>query len=651
MKNTLIKTAACVPVMKPADPVFNTDEIIRLMNEHEDCGLIVFPELCVTGYTCADLFNQKTLLDEALVQLQRIAENTEKTGNTVIVGIPLRWRNELYNCAAAVSDGKIKGIIPKIHIPTYSEFYESRWFTSGRKIRNQTVTIGAHEIPFGWDLLFEDAVSGAVIGAEICEDLWVPDTPGTHACLAGANIIVNPSASDEVIGKQDYRRTMVSSKSASCYCEYVYVSAGMCESSTDLVFGGHTLIAENGTILNDSIFPEVSHTETALLDLEKCMYNRMHQNTFVTDDEETYRRIPVSCKAAGCEEITSKQLKELFLKENYFIPRNPFVPADDDERGRRCRKILQIQANGLATRVRATGIRTLVIGISGGLDSTLALIVCHEAKKLVPDIRVIGYTMPNEGNTTSLTYNNALGLMRALGVEIREVPIGKGVASHLADIGHSGEYQGEGDVTYENAQARMRTYILMDAANLENGLVVGTGDLSELALGWCTYNGDHMSMYGVNASVPKTLVQYICRTYAYTCGDEKLKDVLLSIVDTPISPELTPNKDGQIAQKTEDKIGKYDLNDFFLFYVMRFGFEPDKILALACAAYSEAEPETVRQALIRFYNRFFHQQFKRSCLPDGPKVGSVTLSPRGDWRMPSDASVSLWIEKTKKAVI
>ncbi len=651
MKNTLIKTAACVPVMKPADPAFNTDEIIRLMNEHEDCGLIVFPELCVTGYTCADLFNQKTLLDEALVQLQRIAENTEKTGNTVIVGIPLRWRNELYNCAAAVSDGKIKGIIPKIHIPTYSEFYESRWFTSGRKIKNQTVTIGAHEIPFGWDLLFEDAVSGAVIGAEICEDLWVPDTPGTHACLAGANIIVNPSASDEVIGKQDYRRTMVSSKSASCYCEYVYVSAGMCESSTDLVFGGHTLIAENGTILNDSIFPEMSHTETALLDLEKCMYNRMHQNTFATDDEETYRRIPVSCKAAGCEEITSKQLKELFQKENYFIPRNPFVPADDDERGRRCRKILQIQANGLATRVRATGIRTLVIGISGGLDSTLALIVCHEAKKLVPDIRVIGYTMPNEGNTTSLTYNNALGLMRALGVEIREVPIGKGVAAHLADIGHSGEYQGEGDVTYENAQARMRTYILMDAANLENGLVVGTGDLSELALGWCTYNGDHMSMYGVNGSVPKTLVQYICRTYAYTCGDEKLKDVLLSIVDTPISPELTPNKDGQIAQKTEDKIGKYDLNDFFLFYVMRFGFEPDKILALACAAYSEVDPETVRQALIRFYNRFFHQQFKRSCLPDGPKVGSVTLSPRGDWRMPSDASVSLWIEKTKKAVI
>ena len=651
MKNTMIKAAAAVPVLKPADPVFNTDEIIRLIKENADCGLITFPELCVTGYTCADLFNQKTLLDEAETQLFRIAEATQSAGCTVIVGIPLRWRNELFNCAAVLSQGEIKGIIPKIHIPTYSEFYESRWFTSGRKVKNQTVTLKGKEIPFGWDLLFEDPVSGAVIGAEICEDLWVPDTPGTHACLAGANIIVNPSASDEVIGKQDYRRTMVAYKSASCYCEYVYVSAGMCESSTDLVFGGHTLIAENGTILNDSIFPEMSHVETALLDLEKCMYNRMHQNTFTTDEEETYRRIPVSCKAAGKSELTSKELKELFIKENYFIPRNPFVPADDDERGRRCRKILQIQANGLATRVRATGIKTLVIGISGGLDSTLALIVCHEAKKLVRDIHVIGYTMPSEGNTTSLTYNNALDLMRALEVEIREVPIGKGVASHLADIGHAGEYQGEGDVTYENAQARMRTYILMDAANLENGLVVGTGDLSELALGWCTYNGDHMSMYGVNASVPKTLVQYICRTYAYTCNDEKLKTVLLSIVDTPISPELTPNKDGQIAQKTEDKIGKYDLNDFFLFYVMRFGFEPDKILALASAAYSEVDPETVREALVRFYNRFFHQQFKRSCLPDGPKVGSVTLSPRGDWRMPSDASVSLWIEKTKKAVI
>ena len=650
MKNTMIKAAAAVPALRVADPAYNTDEIIRIMNEYSDCGLIVFPELSITAYTCGDLFGQKALLDEAEDQLFRIAKETEKLpGVCAVVGVPLRYNNELYNCAVFLNEGQIKAAVPKIYIPNYSEFYETRWFSSGRKIKGRTLNIKGIEIPFGWDIIGFSAESGAKIAAEICEDLWVPDTPGTHACSAGANIVVNPSASDEVIGKQDYRRTMVASKSASCYCDYIYASAGVCESSTDLVFGGHTLIAENGKILSDSIFDTPTYVKTAVLDLETCMYNRTHQNTFINAEVNDYRFVNLNVQALGSYEINTTALKELLIKENYPIPRNPFVPADDQERGRRCRRILQIQAHGLATRVRATNIKTLVIGISGGLDSTLALIVCHEAKKIVPDIRIIAYTMPNEGNTTSLTYNNAWNLMKALADDIREVPIGKSVKSHLEDIGHGTDYQGEGDITYENAQARMRTYILMDAANMENGLVVGTGDLSELALGWCTYNGDHMSMYGVNASVPKTLVKYICRSYAYTCNDDNLKGILLSIVDTPISPELTPNKDGQIAQKTEEKIGKYDLNDFFLFYMMRYGFEPEKIIAFASIAFAEVKFETIRAALISFYSRFFHQQFKRSCLPDGPKVGSVTLSPRGDWRMPSDASVALWLEKTKKA--
>ena len=650
MKNTMIKAAAAVPALRVADPAYNTDEIIRIMNEYSDCGLIVFPELSITAYTCGDLFGQKALLDEAEDQLFRIAKETEKLpGVCATVGVPLRYNNELYNCAVFLNEGQIKAAVPKIYIPNYSEFYETRWFSSGRKIKGRTLNIKGIEIPFGWDIIGFSAESGAKIAAEICEDLWVPDTPGTHACSAGANIVVNPSASDEVIGKQDYRRTMVASKSASCYCDYIYASAGVCESSTDLVFGGHTLIAENGKILSDSIFDTPTYVKTAVLDLETCMYNRTHQNTFINAEVNDYRFVNLNVQALGSYEINTTALKELLIKENYPIPRNPFVPADDQERGRRCRRILQIQAHGLATRVRATNIKTLVIGISGGLDSTLALIVCHEAKKIVPDIRIIAYTMPNEGNTTSLTYNNAWNLMKALADDIREVPIGKSVKSHLEDIGHGTDYQGEGDITYENAQARMRTYILMDAANMENGLVVGTGDLSELALGWCTYNGDHMSMYGVNASVPKTLVKYICRSYAYTCNDDNLKGILLSIVDTPISPELTPNKDGQIAQKTEEKIGKYDLNDFFLFYMMRYGFEPEKIIAFASIAFAEVKFETIREALISFYSRFFHQQFKRSCLPDGPKVGSVTLSPRGDWRMPSDASVALWLEKTKKA--
>lgn len=645
MKNKMIKVGNVVPSLKVADVTYNTKQIIETIQKYDDCGILLFQELSLCGYTCADLFGSELLLEACQKALLEIAQ---KAKGLVVVGAPLRKDHCLYNCAVFMSNGQINAVIPKINIPTYSEFYEERWFISGKDIHNSLIQIGNQNVPFGSNLLLEDSNIGAIVGCDICEDLWVPDKPSTHACLAGANIIVNLSASDELIGKQEYRRNMVSQQSSSCYCAYCYVSSGVDESSTDLVFSGHSLIYENGKQLKDSIFTNRTNVDTALIDLDTITYNRQHQNTF--GKEEGYSRIPCLIPALDqCNDISVEQLVSIFQKENYFIARNPFVPSDNVEREERCKKILQIQANGLATRVRATHIKNLVIGISGGLDSTLALIVCHEAQKICKDIHIIGYTMPNHGNTSSLTYNNAIALMKKLDVELRECSIGEGVKLHLEELGHGNVYQGEGDTTYENAQARYRTYILMDAANMENGLVVGTGDLSELALGWCTYNGDHMSMYGVNTSVPKTLVQYICRSYAYSCNDDVLKDILLSIIDTPISPELTPASNGKIAQKTEEKIGKYDLNDFFLFYTLRYGFAPSKLIAFALHAYNELTKDEIKDALIRFYNRFFHQQFKRSCLPDGPKVGSVTLSPRGDWRMPSDASVDLWIEETKKA--
>ncbi len=650
MINHFIKVGTVVPKMKVGDVKYNVEQIKTTLYEHQDINILVYPELCITGYTCADLFNQSPLLTESLVALQDLKEETKNYPNTsIVVGLPLRVDNSLYNVAAYISSGKVQGIVPKSYIPTYSEFYESRWFTSGKDIKNKYVNILGDDVPFGTDLLFKDNISTACVGIEICEDLWVPDKPSTHLSLAGANIIVNLSASDELIGKQEFRENMVLEQSASCYVAYAYVSSGMDESSTDLVFSGHSLICECGHKLNESIFENDNHVVSSLINLDMIHYNRMHQNTFDTCSNG-YRVISVSIQPIKSQsDITSSELAKVLKKENVLVNRFPFVPSNLLERENRCKRILQIQAHGLATRMKSTGIKTLVIGISGGLDSTLALLVCYEARKIIKDARIIGYTLPNKGNTTSLTYNNAIALMKALNVEVREVAIEKGVESHLEDIGHGKEYLGEGDTTYENAQARMRTYILMDAANYENGLVVGTGDLSELALGWCTYNGDHMSMYAVNTSIPKTLVQYICSTYAYTCNDETLKEVLLSIVNTPISPELTPSVNGQIAQKTEEKIGKYDLNDFFLYYVLRYGMDPEMILAYAMVAYDDLSKEEISNALIRFYNRFFSQQFKRSCLPDGPKVGSVTLSPRGDWRMPSDACKNLWIEKVRNA--
>ena len=645
MKNQLVLTAAAVPALKVADVKFNTDQIINLIMENRNCGIIVFPELCVTGYTCADLFDSELLLQKSEEAMFIIAEATGScSGLTVIIGVPIRFENSLYNCAAVLSKGKVCALIPKQYIPTYSEFYEDRWFASGKNIVNRTILLHGENIPFGVDILAEDPESGAILGAEICEDLWVPDKPGTHMCLAGANIIVNLSASDELIGKQEYRRQLIEQQSGSCYCAYIYASSGTDESSMDLVFSGHTLIALSGKILNEDIFPSRPSVTTAVIDLTRIIHDRRHQNTFEATEDKPYRKVFVGIQAFRKKNASIEEMAEILKDLSIHVSRNPFVPADNQERGDRCRKILRIQANGLATRVRAAGIYNLVIGVSGGLDSTLALIVCAEARKIVPEIRILAYTMPNEGNTSGLTYENARDLMQLIADEVHEVPIADSVQMHFEDIGHSPEYQGEGDTTYENAQARMRTYILMDVANMRNGLVVGTGDLSELALGWCTYNGDHMSMYAVNSSIPKTLVQYICRTYGEICEDDNLRRVIFSICDTPITPELTPNDEGKIVQMTEEKIGKYDLNDFLLFYTLRYGFEPSRSAAYAMRAYPELGRREITTAAKRFFTRFFTQQFKRSCLPDGPKVGSVSLSPRGDWRMPSDASWTLWLD-------
>lgn len=653
IQNHMIEAAGVSPDLRIADPAYNAQQIIALMKTHRNVGIAAFPELCISGYTCADLFLNDTLLrasEEALLTIA--AASADLPGLLAVVGLPLRFCSALYNCAAFVSEGRIRCLVPKINIPMYGEFYEGRWFSSGRDILRERVRIGGQDVPFGTRYLLGDAGSGAVVGCEICEDLWVPDKPSSHASMAGANIIINLSASDEIIGKQDFRRQMVTMQSAACYCGYVYVSAGTGESSTDLVYSGHTMIAENGHLLADRIYPARNTSVRAILDMDTIAYNRRKMTTFRSGSspaDDSYSLLPVHiAPVTGQYDITAADLASALKARSYPVPPRPFVPSEDSERRSRCETILQIQANGLATRVRGTGIQRLIIGISGGLDSTLALIVAYAAKQIEPDIHIIAYTLPNRGNTTSRTYNNALSLMRLLADEQRTVPIDDGVARHLKDIGHSADYQGEGDVAYENAQARMRTYILMDAANMENALVVGTGDLSELALGWCTYNGDHMSMYAVNTSVPKTLVQYIVRAYADTCADEELRTVLYSVCDTPITPELTPSRGDQIAQKTEEKIGRYDLNDFFLFYTLRFGLDCRKIYALALVAYDGMDPEAIREAELRFFNRFFRQQFKRSALPDGPKVGSVALSPRGDWRMPSDANPSLWLQALRE---
>ena len=631
MKNGFVKVAAATPDIRVADVEFNTQNIINAMEEAQKNGakILVFPELCVTGYTCSDLFDHSVLLKASRKALLEIAENTNDKDMLVFVGAPLEVNGKLYNVAAAMNQGEIIGFTTKTFLPNYGEFYEMRQFTPGPQTVRE-ITFEGKKIPFGPQILFQaEGMEELVVAAEICEDVWSPIPPSIQAALEGATVIVNCSASDETIGKDTYRRALISGQSARLISGYIYANAGEGESTTDLVFGGHNIIAENGTVLKESsrYVNEIIYSE---LDLQRITGERRKNTTFQPLDEETLVRVP----------FTVEETKT-FLTRTF--PKKPFVPSDEQTRAQRCEEILTIQAMGLKKRLAHTNARTAVVGISGGLDSTLALLVTARAFDMLGRDKkdIIAVTMPCFG-TTDRTYQNACEMSKKVGATLIEVPIADAVNVHFRDIGHDPE---DHSVTYENCQARERTQVLMDIANKTWGMVIGTGDLSELALGWATYNGDHMSMYGVNASVPKTLVRHLVKYAADDTKDEALKNVLYDVLDTPVSPELLPPKDGDIAQKTEDLVGPYELHDFFLYFMLRFGYEPSKIFRIACMTFDgEYDKETIFKWLETFCRRFFSQQFKRSCLPDGPKVGSVALSPRGDWRMPSDACVAVWMK-------
>ena len=631
MKNGFVKVAAATPDIRVADVEFNTQNIINAMEEAQKNGakILVFPELCVTGYTCSDLFDHSVLLKASRKALLEIAENTNDKDMLVFVGAPLEVNGKLYNVAAAMNQGEIIGFTTKTFLPNYGEFYEMRQFTPGPQTVRE-ITFEGKKIPFGPQILFQaEEMEELVVAAEICEDVWSPVPPSIQAALEGATVIVNCSASDETIGKDTYRRALISGQSARLISGYIYANAGEGESTTDLVFGGHNIIAENGTILKESsrYVNEIIYSE---LDLQRITGERRKNTTFQPLDEETLVRVP----------FTVEETKT-FLTRTF--PKKPFVPSDEQTRAQRCEEILTIQAMGLKKRLAHTNARTAVVGISGGLDSTLALLVTARAFDMFGRDKkdIIAVTMPCFG-TTDRTYQNACEMSKKVGATLIEVPIADAVNVHFRDIGHDPE---DHSVTYENCQARERTQVLMDIANKTWGMVIGTGDLSELALGWATYNGDHMSMYGVNASVPKTLVRHLVKYAADDTKDEALKNVLYDVLDTPVSPELLPPKDGDIAQKTEDLVGPYELHDFFLYFMLRFGYEPSKIFRIACMTFDgEYDKETIFKWLETFCRRFFSQQFKRSCLPDGPKVGTVALSPRGDWRMPSDACVAVWMK-------
>ena len=631
MKNGFVKVAAATPDIRVADLEFNTQNIINVMEEAQKNGakILVFPELCVTGYTCSDLFDHSVLLKASRKALLEIAENTSDKDMLVFVGAPLEVNGKLYNVAAAMNQGEILGFTTKTFLPNYGEFYEMRQFTPGPQTVRE-ITFEGKKIPFGPQILFQaKGMEELVVAAEICEDVWSPIPPSIQAALEGATVIVNCSASDETIGKDTYRRALISGQSARLISGYIYANAGEGESTTDLVFGGHNIIAENGTILKESsrYVNEIIYSE---IDLQRIIGERRKNTTFQPLDEETLVRVP----------FTIEETKT-FLTRTF--PKKPFVPSDEQTRAQRCEEILTIQAMGLKKRLAHTNARTAVVGISGGLDSTLALLVTARAFDMLGRDKkdIIAVTMPCFG-TTDRTYQNACEMSKKVGATLIEVPIADAVNVHFRDIGHDPE---DHSVTYENCQARERTQVLMDIANKTWGMVIGTGDLSELALGWATYNGDHMSMYGVNASVPKTLVRHLVKYAADDTTDEALKNVLYDVLDTPVSPELLPPKDGDIAQKTEDLVGPYELHDFFLYFMLRFGYEPSKIFRIACMTFDgEYDKETIFKWLETFCRRFFSQQFKRSCLPDGPKVGTVALSPRGDWRMPSDACVAVWMK-------
>ena len=632
MRQGFIKVAALTPKVTVADTQANRKEICRLMDEAEAKGakILVFPELCITGYTCGDLFYQQVLLREAKKDLLAIAKYTQRKDYLAFVGLPLEYNGKLYNVAAAVTQGKVLGLVPKTHIPNYNEFYERRHFAPGMK---QPVPVALDEdtvVPMGTRVLFQcRQMPELKIGAEICEDVWAPNPPGVEHALAGATLLVNLSASDETTGKDMYRKSLVTGQSGRLICGYVYCSAGDGESTQDVVYSGHNLIAENGTLLAESrrFCNESIYTE---LDMVRLNEERRRMSTFMTSDE-SYINVEFS-------------LKEEKTELTRFVDPAPFVPGNKADREKRCEEIFMIQAMGLKKRLEHTHAATAVVGISGGLDSTLALLVMVKAFDLIGKDHkdIVAVTMPGFG-TTDRTYDNAVSLIKSLGATFREVSIVDSVRVHFKDIGQD---EAVHDVTYENGQARERTQILMDIANKSGGMVIGTGDMSELALGWATYNGDHMSMYGVNASVPKTLVRHLVCYYADTCADETLQKVLYDVLDTPVSPELLPPEDGKISQKTEDIVGPYELHDFFLYYILRFGCTPKKIYRLANYAFAGTyDTETIQKWLKTFYRRFFSQQFKRSCLPDGPKVGTVAVSPRGDLRMPSDASARIWMEE------
>ena len=631
MKDGFLKAAALSPALRVADCAYNAGQIAEAMQACAGRGikLAVFPELALTGYTCGDLFFQQALQQAALQGLAQILQASEGLDLIALVGLPVAVNGKLYNCAAVVCGGRLLGLVPKTCLPNYGEFYEKRHFAPGDK-KVRTVTVCGQQVPFGTQLLFQCRQMPAfVLGVELCEDLWSALPPSTFHALAGATVLANLSASDETVGKAEYRRALVANQSARLLCCYLYASAGHGESTQDMVFAGHDLVAENGVLLAETE-PFKGGDAVSELDCARMLAERARNTSFVPNDE--------GYQVVGFDlAVTETALTR-------WVDPAPFVPGDARRRAERCELILRMQADGLAKRIEHTHAKTAVIGISGGLDSCLALLVAARAMRQLgrPAADVLAVTMPCFG-TTRRTRSNAEILCQELGVSFREVNITATVRSHFADIGHDGQTP---DVTFENSQARVRTLELMDIANLNGGFVVGTGDLSELALGWATYNGDHMSMYGVNAGVPKTLVRHLVRYEADTAPTDALRRVLLDILDTPVSPELLPAKDGEIAQRTEELVGPYELHDFYLYYVLRFGFGPRKIFRLAKAAFA-GRPEYTDQVLYKwlrsFYWRFFAQQFKRSCLPDGPKVGSVTLSPRGDWRMPSDASAAAWL--------
>lgn len=633
MKDGFLRVAVATPNIKVADCKYNSEQIINLCKEasSNDCSLLVYPELSITGYTCGDLFLQSELVNQARVYLDTILKETSTLELVFVVGLPYEYSDKLYNVAAVCCKGSILGFVPKMYIPSYGEFYEARHFESF-----DDIDYVENDVPFG-NILFESENNkDFVFGVEICEDLWVANAPSNEIAIAGAKIICNPSASNEVIGKSDYRRKLVSMQSAKLLCSYLYADAGLGESTQDLVFSGHSIIAENGTILSESKRYSTGLTFNDI-DLKRLVHERKRITTFGNSSGVEFEKVLFDIKINNETKLVRT------------FPKKPFVPSNSDRLKERCEEILSMQATALATRIKHIGCKKIILGLSGGLDSTLALIVCVRAYNILSmNLKdIIAVTMPGFG-TTNHTKNNSIALTEAYGVTLKDISIVDSVSQHFKDISHESSVH---DVAYENSQARERTQILMDLANKHNGIVVGTGDLSELALGWATYNGDHMSMYGVNCSVPKTLVRFIVSFEAenVATSNPKLSQVLHSVVDTPVSPELLPpTESGDISQKTEDLVGPYDLHDFFLYYFVRFGYEPSKIYRIACLTFAdEFDCKTIYQWLETFICRFFAQQFKRSCLPDGPKIGTVSLSPRGDWRMPSDASCKLWLDDLK----